>query len=302
MLAHCIQKNMSLGRCRALLLVLLILTLTACTAKVSYRFLDWIIAWSVDDYVDWNSQQQQQFNRVVSEKLAWHQSTQLKRYSQFLVQVKQDMRQPLSRERSMARMQEAEQLWIHTLQEIAPEAVTLLMTLSDEQVDDFSANLTKKIRKMEKKYSATKREKLDLERIKAVEKTIYRFIGRLNRNQKEIIAQWSSRQENTREFWIQSRKEWAFEFTQALRERQSTQFPGLAYTLLVRPQSLWSDQYRSLIDSNIGHGVDLMISLQASLTNKQQQQLNENIDDWIEILDDLSSSTSDVTVEVSQSN
>ncbi|MEH6556446.1 MAG: DUF6279 family lipoprotein [Oceanicoccus sp.] len=290
-------NSTALGRYKSLLLILLMLSLTACAAKVSYRFLDWIIAWSVDDYVDWNSQQQQQFDQVVSDKLAWHQSTQLKRYSEFLVQLKQDFQQPLSNELLMERMQEAEQLWVVTLKEVAPEAVNLLMTLNDEQVDDVSENLTKNIQKMEKKYVVGSPKKLERRRIKEVEKTISRFIGKLDSNQKEIVALWSSRLENTREPWIQSRKEWASAFTQVLRERQSTRFPGSLYTLLVSPRSIWSDKYKSLVDINIGNGIDLIISLQASLTNKQKKQLNGNIDDWIEAFDELSSSAEGVIGE-----
>jgi hypothetical protein len=301
MLIQRIRNSTVLGRCKTLLLILLMLSLTACTAKVSYRFLDWIIAWSVDDYIDWNSQQQQQFDQIVSDKLAWHQSTQLKSYSEFLVQLKQDFQQPLSNELLMKRMEEAEQLWTVTLKEVAPEAVNLLMTLNDEQVDDVSANLTKNIRKMEKKYGGDSPEKLDRRRIKEVKKTISRFIGKLDSNQKEIIALWSSRMENTREPWIQSRKEWASAFTQVLRERQSTRFPGSLYTLLVSPQSLWSDQYKAMVDTNIGNGIDLVISLQASLTSKQKKQLNENIDDWIEVFDELSSSAEGVMGEVARS-
>lgn len=296
------KKNRLLaGRFKILLLALLVVSLTACTAKVSYRFLDWIIAWSVDDYVEWNSQQQQQFDQVVSDKLAWHQGTQLKRYSEFLAQIKQEMQQPLSRELLEERMEEAEQLWTVTAGQIAPEAVTLLMTLSDEQVDDFSVNLAKKNRKMEKKYGSERPEKLDRKRIKEVEKTIARFIGRLNSDQKELIVLWSSRLENTRGPWIESRKGWTSAFTQALKERQSTMFPGRVYTLLVHPQSLWSDQYRSMVDNNIGHAGDLIIALQASLTNKQRQRLNKNLDEWIDVFDELSSSVEVTADEALQS-
>ena len=112
------QRKTSASFCKIALLVVLVLSLGACTAKVSYRFLDWIIAWSVDDYIDWNNQQQQQFDRVVADLLTWHQRTQLKRYSEFLAQLQRDLSEPLSRELLTARMDEAEQLWTVTIREV----------------------------------------------------------------------------------------------------------------------------------------------------------------------------------------
>ncbi len=282
------QRKTSASFCKIALLVVLVLSLGACTAKVSYRFLDWIIAWSVDDYIDWNNQQQQQFDRVVADLLTWHQRTQLKRYSEFLAQLQRDLSEPLSRELLTARMDEAEQLWTVTIREVAPQAVTLLMTLSDEQVNELGENLAKSTDKISKRYSSTDPQKLDRKRIKSVEKMMARFIGKLNSEQKEIVEQWSLRLEDSREPWIQSRKQWAVEFVRALQGRQGTAFPGRVYTLMVQPQSLWSEDYTVLVDNNVSHGIDLVLSLQASLTDKQQQRLNDYIDEWIEAFDQLS--------------
>ena len=48
-----LSQSIRFSRLRSVLLVLAAaFFLSSCTAKVSYRFLGWVIAWSVDDYVD----------------------------------------------------------------------------------------------------------------------------------------------------------------------------------------------------------------------------------------------------------
>ncbi|QVK23478.1 hypothetical protein KHX94_01450 [Shewanella dokdonensis] len=50
---------------RWLLLLAALLTLSACSTKMSYHFLDWAIAWQLDDYVSLNKAQQQQFDQAL---------------------------------------------------------------------------------------------------------------------------------------------------------------------------------------------------------------------------------------------
>ena len=68
-----LSQMIGFSRLRSVLLVLVsVLFLTSCTAKVSYRFLDWVIAWSVDDYVDWDRTQQAAFDQRLEAILRWH--------------------------------------------------------------------------------------------------------------------------------------------------------------------------------------------------------------------------------------
>ena len=43
---------------KAVLLVVLLFGLTACSTKFSYHFLDWAIGWELDDYVSLDKNQQ----------------------------------------------------------------------------------------------------------------------------------------------------------------------------------------------------------------------------------------------------
>ena len=57
---------------RWVMVALLGLTLTGCSTKFIYNWLDWAIEWEVADYVDLNRQQEAQLEQMLDEMLAWH--------------------------------------------------------------------------------------------------------------------------------------------------------------------------------------------------------------------------------------
>lgn len=288
------DMRLSLRRLRSVMLVLFIsLAVSACTTKVAYRFLDWVIAWSVDDYVDWDRQQQADFDLRIENLLVWHQETQLPQYSLFLGQLQQDFQQPLTPVLLQQRLDEMGLLWNQLLLSLEPDVVALLETLSDQQVVDMRKALDKATAKIEKKYADTREDKLDEERIEGLEKFLGRFVGRLSDEQKAIVKHWGDSVEDSREQWINSRKQWAEEFLAALAMRQSAGFAANINILFVQPQSLWNDEYLRLTEVNTTHAINMIIALQPTLTEKQWREFNKEMDQWKKICDELAAEISE---------
>ena len=275
--------------CPLLLMLLLAIGLVGCGTKMSYRFMDWVVAWSVDDYVRWDSTQQREFDQRLQQTLLWHQRTQLPRYSALLGQLQQDFDEPLSRDLLMQRLDQIMPLWTDIMVQIEPDVVSMLSTLSDQQTQRLLRNLDKQIAKYEKQYSGSSVEQRDKQRVKGVEKFARRFIGPLTREQKTIIAGWGEQVEDSRSEWLQNRKNWRDRFDTALQARQQPQFNEQINQLFLNAQSLWSDEYQRKITANTEHGITLAIALQASLTDKQRRRLNRELDQWQRAFDELAS-------------
>ncbi|MGK0499113.1 MAG: hypothetical protein ACJAYG_000745 [Oceanicoccus sp.] len=275
------------SRQRLLILLLLLVFVSACTGKTSYRFLDWLVAWSVDDYVQWDNQQQHNFDRRLERLLTWHQSEQLPLYSAFLQQLVQDTAQPLNTELVSLRLDEMLALSNQVIVKVEPDAIALLSSLDDKQVLGLQENLAKATAKLEKKYLKASDKSRSKKRIKNVEKVVKRFIGRLSKPQKQFIAEWDEQLQDSTGLWIESRKNWAQKFISIVEQRQATEFPGRLQSLLLDPQTLWSDQYRQMTEANFSVAINLVIQLQKSMSEKQRVHFVDELDQWSTTFDDL---------------
>jgi hypothetical protein len=255
--------------------------------------MDWVIAWSIDDYVDWDRHQQIDFDVRVDKVLLWHQATQLSRYSFFLNQLQQDLQQPLTKKLLLLRLNEMQVLWNSLLIKLEPDIIALLETLNERQVSEMHEALYKATTKVEKKYAGTDKDELDKDRIERVEKFLNRFVGKLNDQQKTIVQQWGDNTEDSRDEWINSRKKWSRVFMAALDVRDSPIFATNINALFIHPQSLWNDKYLLQTKINTANTIDMIIALQLSLTDKQRLKLNKEIDQWEKLFDELAAEVSE---------
>lgn len=269
------------------LLLAATLLLASCGAKTGYRFLDYIILWSVDDYIEFNRTQKADFKQRLQIVLDWHQKTQLIHYSAYLTQLKQDVKQPLTLALLQQRSNYLNVLWTDVLFAIIPDVSLTLTQLDDQQVASMLQSIDSQTKKFEKEYTQISTSKLDKKRRQGVEKMLKRFIGKLTREQKQLLRDWSDSVEDSRADWLQSRRHWAEHFAIALESRGSADFEQRIEQLFVYPDLLWSKDYRRLVNVNTAHAFELIIKIQASLSDKQRRHLDSELDKWITTFDQL---------------
>lgn len=272
---------------RLLSIILVSAMFISCSAKTPFRYLDLLIAWSVDDYVNWNAEQQSKFDNNLDELLLWHQRDQMKEYSHFLKLFQTDLEVPLSQDVLMQRSLQMKSLLKTVLRKVEPDLVVLLSSLTDIQLVELEANLDDRWQKDQRKYAEENNAKLNHERLKRVRKFARRFLGRLTDRQEAILVEWNNRLENTRGPWLQQRKKWSDRLLADLQQRQLPSFDLSVNQLFVNYESLWGKSYTESRNINLLHSMNTLIELQSSMTEQQRGHLNVEINNWIKTFDEL---------------
>ncbi|WP_428557380.1 DUF6279 family lipoprotein [Pseudomonas edaphica] len=264
-----------------LLVVLLTLSLVLAGCNrvgLAYRNLDVIIPWTLNDYLDMNAGQKSWFNNTLKEHLAWHCTTQLPGYLDWLDRLQQMVdNNQITDAALQARTSEAKQAIAEVAREITPSAIQLLQGLDDQQVKDMGDALAKDLRKRQDEYLKPPLAQQIKERTERMSKRLDAWMGPLSPSQQNRVTAWSIALGEQNQEWIGNRAHWQAQFIDALQQRHSADFPQKIQQLLVDRESLWTPQYRTAYAQTEAAARGLIIDLMAESTAQQRQTLTQKI-------------------------
>ncbi|MCW0920408.1 DUF6279 family lipoprotein [Pseudomonas sp. RG1] len=261
-------------------LLIFTLALGACSrVGLAYRNLDVIIPWSLSDYVDMNGEQKDWFNERLKEHLSWHCTTQLPGYLDWLdrLQAMVESNQ-VSDAALQERTAEAKQAIADTAREITPSAIELLQGLDDKQVAEMNDAFAKDLRKRQQEYVKPPLAQQIKERGKRMEKRLNDWLGPLSDTQKQRVVAWTNALGDQNTQWIANRAHWQQQFSAAVAQRQSPEFPQRIETLLVNRERLWTADYRKAYANTEAQARSLFVDLMAESTPQQRQRLLKKIE------------------------
>lgn len=286
------MKGLFLGK-RACLL-LLCLSLSACAVKTSYRFLDWIIAWQLDDYLALTNTQQIVFDQQLEQILTWHQKTQLTLYCDWLIDGQKLLQHPLVLDDLSLWLDQSSQFWQQLMTQLTPASAQVLVLLSDKQVAVMMQKLHAKLADDRDDYSqlyvqgATQdRQEFNRRQGHKIRKQFIRWLGELSPEQQHWINQWFELRHDTQGFWLDNREQWLNDFEVVMHERQKPDFKTALASLFIHTQSRRTSVYQKALEDNTRSALLLIIKLQASLDDQQINHLNNEIDTWVNVMGDL---------------
>jgi len=261
-------------------LLIFTLALGACSrVGLAYRNLDVIIPWSLSDYVDMNGEQKDWFNDRLKEHLSWHCTTQLPGYLDWLdrLQAMVESNQ-VSDAALQERTAEAKQAIAETAREITPSAIELLQGLDDKQVAEMNDAFAKDLRKRQQEYVKPPLAQQIKERGERMEKRLNDWLGPLSDTQKQRVAAWTNALGDQNTQWIANRAHWQQQFSAAVAQRQSPEFPQRIETLLVNRERLWTADYREAYANTEAQARSLFVDLMAQSTPQQRERLLKKIE------------------------
>ena len=261
-------------------LLTLSLVLAGCNrVGLAYRNLDVIIPWTLNDYLDMNAGQKSWFNDTLKEHLAWHCTTQLPGYLDWLDRLQQMVDSNQVTDAALqARTVEAKQAIAEIAREITPSAVQLLQGLDDQQVKDMNDALVKDLRKRQDEYLKPPLAQQIKERAQRMSKRLDAWMGPLSASQQNRVTAWSIELGEQNQEWIANRAHWQAQFIEAVQQRHSADFPQKMQQLLVERERLWTPQYQAAYAQTEAAARSLIVDLIAESTVQQRLKLTQKIE------------------------
>jgi hypothetical protein len=261
-------------------LLILSLALAGCNrVGLAYRNLDVIIPWTLNDYLDMNAGQKSWFNDKLKEHLAWHCTTQLPGYLDWLDRLQQMVDENQVTDAALkTRTAEAEQAIAEVAREITPSAIELLQGLNDQQVKEMNDALAKDLRKRQDDYLKPPLAQQIKDRAERMNKRLDTWMGPLSASQQNRVTAWSVALGEQNQEWIGNRAHWQAQFIEAVQQRHSAEFPQKMQQLLVDRESLWTPQYRAAYAQTEAAARSLIVDVMAESTPQQRLKLTQKID------------------------
>jgi hypothetical protein len=271
---------------RKICLVCSVLLLSACSSTTFvYNRLDFILPWYLDDYAELNREQEKYLDELLSPFLAWHRSVELPRYVKVLEDIEASLDQPLTAEVVAAISIEFENAWFRLEGEALDWLLDLGANLSDEQIQDFLAELQKQQQEYEKKYLTRSDKEFHEESYDNLLDTMQDYLGRLNRAQRDLLRDTGNGLLRSDRTWLSERAGW-LEKLAILLEREPGWQQRVREAIAARDENV-SPEYLRIY----GHNMRLIHSAIAqvlnSRTEKQDRRLRRKLSELREDLETL---------------
>lgn len=275
---------------RAMSAVLIIsLFASGCTIKLAYNFLDWGIYWQLEDYVKFNRDQRSLVKDEITKLVDWHRSDELPQYADKLELLAEGLDSGLTIDLLNDTYNALSDSWQRLVIETLPAAADILSKLTEQQINAFFDILIAEEEDDARDIERDTQDQLIAEREEYISEKVTDLVGKLNDEQKLLIAQWAQAIKPTERLSLDHSIQWRTKMQAAMADRQDKQQLEQALILLfANPDQLWSDQYRQLIDTNQSLIIRLLFDINQTLTVKQRQKLIKKLNSFIKDLRDLS--------------
>jgi len=275
---------------RALLAVLVISVSTSgCTTKLAYDFLDWGLYWELKDYVKFTRDQRLLVKDEISQLIDWHRSEELPQYADQLEKLSKELKSGITVEQLEESYNNLRDSWQRIVIKTLPATVDIISNLNDEQVNDFFEMLIEKEGDDAKKIEKGTHVRTVKKREAYVSKKIVGVIGKLNEDQKSLIAQWALSMKPTKELSLAQAIQWRTRMQTVLAERHNEQqLENNLMVLFANPDQLRSTSYRRVIEKNKRLIMQLLFDLNQTLTKQQRSKLVKKLQSYINDFRDLS--------------
>ncbi|GLS91189.1 hypothetical protein GCM10007916_22580 [Psychromonas marina] len=273
---------------RAFLLIVMVLSLSACSSKIIYNNLDWLTYWYIDDYVALTDEQETLFDPVLTQFLDWHRQSELQSYITQIKRIQTDINNGVKRSDIEGYIKAFTDSWQTILVRLEPGIVKVAYTLKEKQVEAFlSTNEQRNLDQIEEHQSESKQQRLD-NRLDKIENRIESYTGKLTRAQKQLLKNSNDKLMPTFDEWIAFRRAWLNSISAAFDlKSDKSEFEKALSSAILQSENLRSATFKQKIEHNQRLWVVTLEQLINSLDEKQRKKLNGKLEDTIEDIEAL---------------
>ena len=259
------------ARWRWALVALLAAALGGCGIGLVYPRLDTLGTWYVEGLVSLDDTQSTELERMLEARLDWHRDSELVRYATFLRGMSDSVQRRTDAGTWREAARQAEVFWRDLGAGLAPVAVALGPTLTDEQVDELLRSLAEQDDEEWEEYADRTPQQRIERRQKSWRRGIERYTGRLDASQRALVDARAAASGSAIPEWLEYRRAWRDELAATLRVRgDAAQFEPRITRLFAHPDDWWTPGYRAALERRRGDLIDLLVELDATLSARQR--------------------------------
>ncbi len=266
------------------------LLLAGCgSVRIAYNQLDWLVPWSLRDYVQLSDEQRGLFEARLEQRIVWHCTSELPAYAEFLRGVDQDLAAERVEVATLERHADRIEAFVRTVGEaVAQDVADILAALDEAQIDRLAARFERSNREAREKYVDAPADELHAGRVERMEKRLRRWFGRLNTEQRDLVDAWSRNLEPAAEEWLARRVAWQDDLLDALRKRdERPDFDARIRHLLLDAGIAPDSAQQARIERNRQRSFELIAAVHAEATAAQRERLSREIQSLVRQFDVL---------------
>lgn len=278
-----INKATTPSQKRWLLILICLLVLGGCTWKMAYNYSDYLLLWKINTMFDLDGNQYDFVSDRLEYHLKWHRKSELPKYRQSLIEVRNRVEQGLKRKDIDWLIQTLQQLQTDLVRELASDTSHFFTQLTPAQIDQFEQDLQKQQDEFQQQLTLSINERRDQRAVNTVN-LLSALVGELTESQQKQVYQWVFELPDHTEELIQLRSEQHKQFLAKLRDQVSAHAFEEYLLSLFDPRNVSESEKQLAFRNQLQ---DVLLKIDAMLTAEQREHLVNLLDDLIEDLEDL---------------
>jgi hypothetical protein len=265
------------------------LLLAACSTglKIGYSYADTLLLYTIDGYVGLTPEQEQLVKERSAALMAWHRSTQLRDYAQFVQETRRKLDGPVTASDVLTFNREVNARLAALGERAAPELAQLAITLTPDQLARIERKLTSDSSKARRELvQFAGKETLD-ERVRKIGERADYWFGSVNRDQLQIVRNTLERRPDMSAWWIDERERRQRELLTVLQRIQSERPGEAAATRWLRAyfaqlQAPEDTERKRAIEQFRANNAELIAQLINAATPEQRAALSRRLSSFAE--------------------
>jgi hypothetical protein len=278
---------------RRFVMVSVTILLTACSSvQLGYNNADILVAYSLDNYLDLDDEQERLARERIDALLRWHRSTQLREYAAVLADAQSRVAGQVSAAEVREFNRQINRGFAAIADRAAPDLAQLALTLRPAQVERLAERLDRDTSKARRELVRFAGPESAEQRIERAFERAEEWLGPLSTAQRDLIRSSLDRRPDAQAAWMEERERRQRDLVAVLTRIRSEQPPQATATAWLR--EYFADvaeprdaQRRARVEQIRGDNAALIAQLVNSATPAQRATLTKKLRSYADDFDAL---------------
>lgn len=252
--------------------------LAGCSSEFLYNRVDRLAQFYIERYIDLDRDQSTSLKVNLEGLREWHRQNELSEYRDFLNRIETDIQDDITPGTIAGWMSKTRTAYFRIRDRATPALLEVAATLTPAQVKEFSANLEKRNRKLEKEYLSRDETEYHEYIFDEMDDRLSYWLGKLTDGQKQGLEETAGRIERLDAQWLAGRRSWQGRVVNELARKPGWQDRLTALivnrTEYTDPDDIAANQRN---EQRIYAAVADVMNMR---TEKQQQKMLKKLREW----------------------